>query len=384
MASNTSKSEYYNTRGDTAKQYQTYLNTQGANLAVDGIWGAKTEAAYQANKDAFEQWRAGNSTTSQYYGQRGDATKDAQTYLNTQGSNLAVDGIWGPKTEAAYQANKDAYNAWAGNGSASTGSASGTTGSTSTGSTSTGSSTGSTNTTTAGVGSDDLATLLSQYQSPTYTSKSDDQLRAEAEAQYSSTYNAQKLAAEQKNQAYQQSITQQIEGLRQQLAESQAETQQQYQLNGNQLQRMLTARGMGRSTYAGDVAQNNLNAMATALNKLLTNYNTEENSLRQQGALYAQQTADTLAQLLADRETNVQNAYNTLKNQEYDRQVAAQNSYNQLVSNLQQMLSDRNLTQQQLEETIRQFDESQDLTKQQLAESIRQFNEQQKLAYAQI
>lgn len=340
-------SEYYNTRGEEAKQFQRYLNSQGAGLTVDGIWGKKTEAAYQANKDAFDAWRAGNSETSSNYGQSGDSVKQMQQQLNSQGAGFAVDGIWGPKTEAAYQASK---------GSSGSSSSSGSSGSGSSGSGST----------TAGISSGDLEALLSQYQTPTYTPKTDQQLRDEAQAQYASQYNAQKLAAEQKNAAYQQSINAQIEALGQQLAENQAETTQQYQLNGNQLQRMLTARGMGRSSYAGDVAQNNLNAQATALTKLLTNYNTSANTLRSQGALYAQQTADQLAQLLTDNATNVQNAYNQLKDADLERQQAAQNAYNQLVSNLQTLLSDRNLTQQQL------------------AESIRQFNEQQKLAYAQL
>ena len=59
----TGNSQYYNTRGDTAKMYQAYLNTQGEKLNVDGIWGKKTEAAYQRNKDAFEAWLKGGGGT---------------------------------------------------------------------------------------------------------------------------------------------------------------------------------------------------------------------------------------------------------------------------------------------------------------------------------
>lgn len=32
-------------RGDNVKKWQTYLNSKGATLVVDGIWGVKTEAA---------------------------------------------------------------------------------------------------------------------------------------------------------------------------------------------------------------------------------------------------------------------------------------------------------------------------------------------------
>ena len=39
---------------------------------------------------------------SQYYGDTGSSVEETQTSLNAQGANLKVDGIWGGKTEAAY------------------------------------------------------------------------------------------------------------------------------------------------------------------------------------------------------------------------------------------------------------------------------------------
>ena len=35
-------------------------------------------------------------------GDRGDEVRELQEYLNSQGASIAVDGIWGPKTQAAY------------------------------------------------------------------------------------------------------------------------------------------------------------------------------------------------------------------------------------------------------------------------------------------
>ena len=130
---------------------------------------------------------------------------------------------------------------------------------------------------------------------------------------------------------------------------------------------MLTARGLGRSSYAGDVAQNNVNNASEALSKLLSDYAASAGQLSAQGAMYNRQTADTLSQLMRDRAGNVSNAYNQLKSEEYERGKAAQDSYNQIVNNLQSMLGDRNLTQQQLAESIRQFNE-------QLKENRRQFD----------
>ena len=275
----TGNSEYYNTRGDTAKMYQAYLNTQGEKLNVDGIWGKKTEAAYQRNKDAFEAWLKGGGTDSA--------------------------GGTGTGTSAP--------------------------------------------TTIAGINSSDLSGLMSQYQQPTYSAKSDDELRKEAEAMYETKYNADKLAAEQKNDAYQLAIQQQIDALTSALGKSQQDTQKSYEQTGNRLQRMLTARGMGRSTYAGDVAQKNESNMQKALGELLTDYQSKTGQLAQQGAQYRQQTADTLAQLLKDKQTNIDNYLYQLQGREYDRTTSTQDRYNSLVSSLQQMLNSTSLTQQQME-----------------------------------
>ena len=265
-----------------------------------------------------------------------------------------MDGIWGKNTENAYQQNKSAFEEWLkSKGAGASGGDAGTGG------------TGTT--TTAGINSGDLEALLKQYQTGAYTPRSDEELRAAAEAQYEAEYNANVLAAKQKNEEYQQSINQQIASLQKVLSENQAATQKQYELNGNALQRMLTARGLGRSSYAGDVAQNNVNNASEALSKLLSDYAASAGQLSAQGAMYNRQTADTLSQLMRDRAGNVSNAYNQLKSEEYERGKAAQDSYNQIVNNLQSMLGDRNLTQQQLAESIRQFNE-------QLKENKRQYD----------
>lgn len=278
-------SDYWNTRGDTAKMYQAWLNTQGAGLQVDGIWGKKTEAAYQQNKDAFEEWLNGGN--------------DKTTTTVPSG-----DGYYG--------------------------------------------STGSGGTTIAGINSNDLSGLMSQYQDPSYTAKSEAELRAEAEALYNPVYNANVLAANQRNEEYQLAVQQQIEALERALSKSQSETQKSYDLAGQELQRMLTARGMGRSTYAGDVAQNNQIRANKALTELLNEHTAQTGQLAQQGAQYRKQTADTLAQLLKDKEQNITNYLYQLQGREYDRTASSQDRYNALVGNLQGMLNSYSLSQQQM------------------------------------
>ena len=175
------------------------------------------------------------SGRSEYWGTRGDLAKEYQQWLNSQGAGISVDGIWGKNTENAYQQNKSAFEEWLkSKGAGASGGDAGTGG------------TGTT--TTAGINSGDLEALLKQYQTGAYTPRSDEELRAAAEAQYEAEYNANVLAAKQKNEEYQQSINQQIASLQKVLSENQAATQKQYELNGNALQRMLTARGLGRAS----------------------------------------------------------------------------------------------------------------------------------------
>ena len=351
--------------GKTAAPASSATLTGAANALTNrsgtgsGGTGSSSSSGGSAGGSASASGATGSngsagSGRSEYWGTRGDLAKEYQEWLNSQGAGLSVDGIWGKNTENAYQQNKSAFEEWlkskdagASGGDAGTG--------------------GTGTTTTAGINSGDLEALLKQYQTGAYTPRSDEKLRAAAEAQYEAEYNANVLAAKQKNEEYQQSINQQIAGLQKVLSENQAATQKQYELNGNALQRMLTARGLGRSSYAGDVAQNNVNNASEALSKLLSDYAASAGQLSAQGAMYNRQTADTLSQLMRDRAGNISSAYNQLKSEEYERGKAAQDSYNQIVNNLQSMLGDRNLTQQQLAESIRQFNE-------QLKENRRQFD----------
>ena len=328
-------------------------NRSGTGSGGTGSSGSSAGGSASASGATGSNGSAG-SGRSEYWGTRGDLAKEYQEWLNSQGAGLRVDGIWGKNTENAYQQNKSAFEEWLKSKDAGTSGGDAGTGGTGT-------------TTTAGINSGDLEALLKQYQTGAYTPRSDEELRAAAEAQYEAEYNANVLAAKQKNEEYQQSINQQIASLQKVLSENQAATQKQYELNGNALQRMLTARGLGRSSYAGDVAQNNVNNASEALSKLLSDYAASAGQLSAQGAMYNRQTADTLSQLMRDRAGNVSSAYNQLKSEEYERGKAAQDSYNQIVNNLQSMLSDRSLTQQQLAESIRQFNE-------QLKENRRQFD----------
>jgi peptidoglycan hydrolase-like protein with peptidoglycan-binding domain len=94
---------------------QYLLRARGSNLAVDGIFGPKTDAAVRSFQQAEGlavdgivgpvTWSALVITVQQ--GSQGDAVRGVQEEFQFRnlsgdpGKGLAVDGIFGPKTDAA-------------------------------------------------------------------------------------------------------------------------------------------------------------------------------------------------------------------------------------------------------------------------------------------
>lgn len=103
-------------RGETVKQAQTLLNAKGYNCgSIDGIFGAKTEAAVKAFQQAYglsadgiigkNTWVALQAGASLKQGSRGDEVRELQEKLNRLGYACGTaDGIFGAKTEAAVKA----------------------------------------------------------------------------------------------------------------------------------------------------------------------------------------------------------------------------------------------------------------------------------------
>ena len=107
--------------GHPVKTLQDLLNEHGAGLAVDGIFGPKTDAAvrkFQTDHHLTVDGIVGPQTWSAVIvtvrrGSAGDAVKGVQEEaFFRQGKEpppvLAIDGIFGPKTEAWVRGFQDA------------------------------------------------------------------------------------------------------------------------------------------------------------------------------------------------------------------------------------------------------------------------------------
>jgi peptidoglycan hydrolase-like protein with peptidoglycan-binding domain len=109
-------------RDHPVRTLQQLLRAHGQNIAVDGIFGPKTDAAvraFQTAKNLAVDGIVGPITWSALIitvrrGARGDAVRGVQEefqFRNLTGDpalGLTVDGIFGPKTEAAVRAFQDA------------------------------------------------------------------------------------------------------------------------------------------------------------------------------------------------------------------------------------------------------------------------------------
>ncbi|HEV2253320.1 MAG TPA: peptidoglycan-binding protein [Streptosporangiaceae bacterium] len=100
----------------TVRSLQYLLNAHGAKLTVDGVFGPKTKAAVVAFQHAkglsasgvvqASTWRS--LVVTVHRGSAGPAVRAVQDQINFRnlkdGRTLAVDGLFGPKTEASVRA----------------------------------------------------------------------------------------------------------------------------------------------------------------------------------------------------------------------------------------------------------------------------------------
>ena len=164
----------------------------------------------------------------------------------------------------------------------------------------------------------------------TYTPRTEEQLRTEAENRYNSVYNQRRQTARQNYAASDLAYQQQLAQLQGTLANNQQDLMRNVQDSIASADRYTVTRGMQRSSYGAANRANIQNRGNQNLTALLRQYATDANGIANNRTLLAQQLADTLAQYDTDYQNDVLAYMDEQRQTDYDRRVAADQYANQL------------------------------------------------------
>jgi peptidoglycan hydrolase-like protein with peptidoglycan-binding domain len=101
--------EHEGSAGENVRSIQYLLDAHGSDLVVDGVFGPKTNAAvraFQAEHGLTVDGIVGDQTWPKLIiqvaqGSTGDAVRAVQSQIHSRSGWLAVDGIFGPETDSA-------------------------------------------------------------------------------------------------------------------------------------------------------------------------------------------------------------------------------------------------------------------------------------------
>lgn len=225
--------------------------------------------------------------------------------------------------------------------------------------------------------SDALLALINQFNStPSYTAKSDAELRAQAANEYASYYGNLRLSAKQAHDRNTLALQQSRDNLAKSYDKQREASAQQYASAYSQTDRQMLGRGMQRSSYGSQTLANLLEAGAQAQQDIYDAQTDAERQIDSQIALLAQQLSEQLMQYDASEQSDILARLWTLQQQEYDRGVAAQDRQNSLAAQIYQYQYQEGRDQvadsqwqQQYDESVRQWQEEMDFTKQQYDDS---------------
>ncbi len=291
------------------------------------------------------------------YGSKGGDVTALQNALNAAGYGLTVDGIFGKNTLAAVKSYQQAKglavdgivgaNTWGALNSASAG----------------GSSSGGASAT--GGQSQALQDLISQLQQQTYTPKTDEEMRQQAEGEYQSYYDQLRLAAQQQKESTDLALQQQREGLQASYDKQREQSEKAYGDAYSTAGREQLERGMARSSYGAQTLANIDTQGAEAQQAISEQQTAAEGNIDAQRTQLASQLAAQISQYSASQAADVLNRMRELEDQEYDRSTAAQQYNNSLAQQIYQMIYQEQRDsiedqqwQQEFAENTRQFNAS--------------------------
>lgn len=182
-----------------------------------------------------------------------------------------------------------------------------------------------------------LEDLQRQLNTNTYTPKTDEQIAQQAQNQYRSQYDAQRLAAQQQADATDLGLQQQLAQLGTSYDRQMEEAQKATRQAMSQFDRYSLGRGMQRSSYNAASLANINNQGNRTLADIQQARTDQEGNIAAQRALAQQQLAAQLANLDTGYAADVQAAIDQIRDQEYERGLAGQQYQNQLLMQLYQM-----------------------------------------------
>lgn len=175
-----------------------------------------------------------------------------------------------------------------------------------------------------------LKQLTKSLKTNEYTPRTDAQLRTEAENRFASTFNQQKLAAQQSYEASDQAYQQQLQTLADDLALGQQQITKETASSAASADRYSLTRGMGRASYTVANKARIQNQGINNLANLMKQYSSNVSGVQASRTQLAQKLADTLAQYEIDHQNDINNYIDEQKQLDYDRKVAADAAFNQV------------------------------------------------------
>lgn len=184
----------------------------------------------------------------------------------------------------------------------------------------------------------ELDELISSLQNATYTPKTQDELKQQAQNRYQSHYDQQKLSAQQEYERNAAALEKQLAGLDATYAKQREQSEKAYAQAYSQADRNLLAKGMQRSSYGAQVLANIQQSGNEALQDIADAEAAHRQGIEGDQALLAQQLAAQIKQYDSAQAADILAYMDELEAREYDRGQAANQYNNQLATQIYEYL----------------------------------------------